>query len=705
MAIIAKIRKHAGLAVALIGIAIVGFVVQDAFGRRGQQAPPVAVVNGEIISYDQFSAQVDQITEQYKRAQGPDARITEEDLNQIRSMAWQRLLTEYLMTEACTNVGLNVPGEEMNDMYYGKFISPYLYQYFTNPKTGQYDRQQVMNIINNFDQLSAQDQASLIDLERIIKSERLKEKYYYLIARSYYMPKAMAAYELTKQSDAYTARYVSLPFSEIADADIRIGKSDYQKFYNKNKYMFHQNKSRSVDYVVFDVTPTPQDMAELTRQAAELYAEFQSEENIPDFVNAVTAGERFDSTYMNRSEIYPGWDTLFNVQAGTFFAPRRVGKTFQMAKLMDVQMRPDSLHIKHIFLSYTEAGSQSGRNKEQSRRLADSLTEIINTDPSVFGQLAAQYSEDPAAGQNGGDMGWQKDGFFIGYLNKAVLRTPSGKAATVEGPTGFHVLYVVEKTQPVKKVLAALVSIPVEPSTTTTKNVYTQANQLLGQCKGSVALLDSAASKMGIRVRQASVTELETSLPGANQAREVIRWAFNKDSKEGEVASQVFEMENRYVIAGLRSINEDEYMSLERAMEIPQVEFMVKQDKKFDLASEKLSASDNLEDIARSLNVKVDTALGISLMSYPMLANGSYEPSVIGTICGMEKGKISKPVKGNMGAYRILLDQVSAGKVSQDQIDQYSRQRQMQFLQAAANYVGSALEKAAKIEDNRGFYF
>lgn len=705
MAIIAKIRKHAGLAVGLIGIAIVGFVVQDAFGGRGQQAPPVAVINGEILSYDRFSAQVDQLTEQYKMAQGADMRITEEDLEQIRSLAWQRILGDYLLNEACAKAGLAVSPEELNDMYYGEFISPYLYQYFTNPQTGQYDRQQVMNLINNFSQLSPQDQAALLDLERIIKNERLKEKYYNLATRSYYMPKAMAAHILATQSDSYTARYVSYPFTEIPDDEVRIGKADFQKYYNENKYMFRQNKSRTLDYVVFDVTPTPQDMADLDKQVNELYAEFLEEANVPDFVNAVTSGERFDSLYLTRSEILPGWDTLFEAEAGTYFAPRRVGKTYQMAKLMDAQMRPDSLHVRYIFLSYAEAGSQSGRNKEQSRHLADSLTTVIGNNPALFSQIAGQYSEDPSVMQNGGDMGWLKEGSFIGFLNKAILSTPEGEAVMVEGPNGFHIFYVEGKTRPVKKVLAAIVTIPIEPSAATTKSVFTQANQLLGQAGGSVALLDSAASKMGMRVRQASVTGMESALPGVNQAREVIRWAYNKDSKEGEVASQVFEMENRYVIAGLRAINETEYMSIERAMEIPQVEFMVRQDKKFAQAAQKLAASNNIEELSASLSLKIDTAANINMASYPMLANGSFEPAVIGTICGLEQGGFSKPVKGNMGAYRVLLEQATEGKASAQQVEQYCRQQEMQFLQSAANYVGSALEKAATIEDNRGFYF
>ena len=428
MAIIGTIRKHAGLAVALIGIAIIGFVIQDAFGGRGQSAPPVAVIDGESISYDLFSLQVDQLTDQYIQSQGGNVSLTDADREQIRTIAWQRMLSDLLMNEACSKTGIQVSSAELNDMYYGKFISPILYQYFTNPQTGQYDRQQVMNIINNFSQMDPQSQAALSELENIVKTERLKEKYINLASKSYYVPKALAMLQASQQSTSVNARYVSLPYSSVADTEVELTKSDYQKFYNENKYMFKQNKSREISYVVFDVTPTPQDMADINMEVNELYVEFQQENNVPDFVNAVTSGDRFDSLYRNESEVFQGWDELFDAEPGTFFAPRRMGQTYQMAKLMDVQMRPDSMYIHHIFLSYTEAGSQSGRNKAQSRQLADSLLTVINAHPAQFGDLAVRFSEDPSAQQSRGELGWMLDGSLMSSLNKAALATPAGKA-------------------------------------------------------------------------------------------------------------------------------------------------------------------------------------------------------------------------------------------------------------------------------------
>ena len=702
MAIIGTIRKHAGLAVALIGIAIIGFVIQDAFGGRGQSAPPVAVIDGESISYDLFSLQVDQLTDQYIQSQGGNVSLTDADREQIRTIAWQRMLSDLLMNEACSKTGIQVSSAELNDMYYGKFISPILYQYFTNPQTGQYDRQQVMNIINNFSQMDPQSQAALSELENIVKTERLKEKYINLASKSYYVPKALAMLQASQQSTSVNARYVSLPYSSVADTEVELTKSDYQKFYNENKYMFKQNKSREISYVVFDVTPTPQDMADINKEVNELYVEFQQENNVPDFVNAVTSGDRFDSLYRNESEVFQGWDDLFDAEPGTYFEPRRMGQSFQMAKLMDVQMRPDSMYIHHIFLSYTEAGSQSGRNKTQSRQLADSLLKVINANPAQFGDLAVRFSEDPTAQQSRGELGWMLDGTLMSNLNKAALATPAGKATMAEAPNGFHILYVAQKTQPVKKILAAVVNIPIEPSTATTKSVYTRANQLMADCHGNVAQMDSAARKIGMRVRKNSVTELASSLPGVNSAREVIRWAFNDDTKEGSVASQVFEMENRYVIAGLSSINEDEYMSLDRAMEMPQIANMVRQNKKFNILAQKMEGN-SLETIAQNNNIKIDTVFGMSMNGYPSL-NG-YEPKIVGAMCGSTQGQLSKAFQGNNGVFRFIVDNIAAPEATPAEIVRLTNQLEMQYTQSAANRVYSALEEAAVIEDNRGFYF
>ncbi|MEG2666514.1 MAG: peptidylprolyl isomerase, partial [Bacteroidales bacterium] len=649
---------------------------------------------------------VEEITEQYKRAQGEEVSITPEDLEQIRSMAWQRMINDMLMNESCHKLGINVTTEEMNDMYYGKFISPILYNYFTNPKTGVYDRQQVMMLINNFAQLSDQDKSTLSDLEKIVKQERIKEKYYFMVAKSSYLPKAIAANYIEDQMDPSYSRYVALNYMDIPDSKVTIKESDYKTFYEENKYLFKQDVSRAIQYVVFDVSPTPQDMAAIEEQVSKLYADFHTEENLPDFINAVST-VHFDSIYKTHNQIASAWDSvLFNASAGTFFAPRRIGNTFQMAKLMDIQMRPDSVKVSHILIAYKETGSQTKRSKAQAEALADSLKGVLTQNPNMFATLAQQYSEDPSAAQNGGDLSWQKEGLFVKPFNDAILAGSIGSLSVVETQNGFHVLSIAGKTSSVKKVLAGIISVPIEPSSATMKSVFTLANRFLSESH-TIAEMDSNGSKKRYRIRaDEAVAELAYQLPGVNSAREIIRWAYSKEAKEGKVADKVFEMENQYVIAGLSKIRKEGYIPFEEAKTMPAVEARVKMDKKAEMLIQKVNAIgaySQIAQVASKLNTVVDSANGITFNAYAY-GNRGFEPEVIGHLFGMKKGQISKPIKGNSAVFVVELDNITKTNPA-PMIPMVQMQSAQNFQQGITGFVAGALEKMAKIEDNRSFYF
>ena len=58
MAAIEKIRRHSGLLIAIIGIALLAFVLQDLFHSQGRNREyNIAVIDGEKIPYQDYDAQ------------------------------------------------------------------------------------------------------------------------------------------------------------------------------------------------------------------------------------------------------------------------------------------------------------------------------------------------------------------------------------------------------------------------------------------------------------------------------------------------------------------------------------------------------------------------------------------------------------------------------------------------------------------------
>ena len=154
MGIIGSIRKHSWIAVALVGIAILAFIagdkVFDIFKKDNRDQ--VGKVAGVTMNWARFNGLVTEMEDNYKMQQQTTQVPVEMEM-QIRDQVWQQFVDETLMEEQTSKLGLQVTTAEVNDMYTGTFIHPYVRQSFTDPKTGQFDQRQVNYWIENFDQL------------------------------------------------------------------------------------------------------------------------------------------------------------------------------------------------------------------------------------------------------------------------------------------------------------------------------------------------------------------------------------------------------------------------------------------------------------------------------------------------------------------------------------------------------------------------
>ncbi|PIE88264.1 MAG: hypothetical protein CSA04_02800, partial [Bacteroidetes bacterium] len=446
MAVIGRIRQRSTLLIVVIGVALAAFILGDFFKRGRRQETNIGVIAGEKISVIDFNNRVDRVVEMREKSSGE--RLNADELFSIKQTTWNEYVQDLLMGSEYEALGLVVSKDELNDLIRGEDPHPYIKQNFTNPQTGEFNAQQVgmfLDNLNNPSVVSPEMKNNYLYLEGLIKKDRMQTKYFNLLSQGYYVPSAFSKADYEAKNKVVKYQFVAASYKSVPDSSVSLSQADYEKYYEENKYRYKQDKSRDIEYVVFDVRPTQKDRAELQKMVNELYKEFQETENIPNFVNAVS-DQRYDSSWVKPSQLPVMMASKVKTATkGSYVAPYFANNAFHFAKVMDMMNRPDSMKATHILISYKgayRADTSVSRTKEEAQKLADSLMKVAKRRPSKMETLATNFSNDPSAKTNKGDLGWFMDGMMVPSFNNFVFTHEKGVVGVTETPFGFHVVRV-----------------------------------------------------------------------------------------------------------------------------------------------------------------------------------------------------------------------------------------------------------------------
>ena len=310
MGIIGSIRKHSGIAVAVVGIAIVAFIIGD-LAKNNRGVPDMGQIDDQTITYNRFNEKVEEMENSYKAQQGI-AQIPTDVEYQLRDQVWQNLVTETLTDKEFDKLGLQLTPAELNDMYMGTFIHPYIRQIFTDPQTGNFNPATVKQYMSNFENLDTAQRMQLVEIEKTVKEDRKQQKYSALIARGLYMPKAIANQIVEMGSKLSNVTAINCSYQSLPDEEVgALTDQDYQNYYNKHKAEFRlRDELREIDYIIYPVVPTQQDLANIQAEVQQTWEEFQTiaPEELTFFVNAESS-RNYDSTYRKASEFASPMDS------------------------------------------------------------------------------------------------------------------------------------------------------------------------------------------------------------------------------------------------------------------------------------------------------------------------------------------------------------------------------------------------------------
>ncbi len=708
MALIGTIRKQSGLLVVIIGLALAAFVLGDFLkpsSSRSQQF--IAEIYGEDIPWSQFNAKFDQNLDIQKRNQKKE-QFTQDELFNIRQQTWDQMIQEAVMAKEYEELGVVVSAEELFDQLQGDNPHSYIKQYFKDPQTQEYDPQLVRNYMKQLDGMDATSKNQWDVFVDAIKQDRIKTKYQNLITKAYFMPDTFIVRDFIDRKKTAEIRLVGVNYSTINDSLVTVSEEDYKKFYNDYKQNYEQEASKDIEYVIFDVKPSAKDRTAIRKEVMAIYNDFKKAENVPLFVNA-ESDNKYDSTLYKLGELPARMDSImFNSPEGAFYAPYQENDAWHMAKLVDVQMRPDSMKASHILISYAGnpyASQDVTRIKVAAKALADSLKLAVLASPEKLEALAKQFSDDPSVKDNSGDMNWFADGMMVYPFNQAVLEAQVNEITFCESQFGFHIIKVTGKKEATKKVRVAMVDREISPSKETNQEVYTKASLFQGQAT-SVEAFDTLATNMGLSKRVApGIQTMGNRIAGLDNARQITKWAYIDGIGVGSV-SHVFSMEDRYVVAMVTEVKEKGIPELEDLKE--HLEPLVKKELKGDMMVEKMQAtakdSKNLAQMAQKLDTKVDTVPNITYASRSIPRFGN-EGNVLGKVFSMKTGVISKPVKGNNAAFFVVVDKTHEPNMSEDKsISETQLLRSFTSSVSNGQYI-KALEEKAEIVDNRVTFY
>lgn len=677
MASLNTLRTKFGIVLSIvIAGALLAFILslKTEMGFSGND-PRVGVIDGEKINYSEYYNQYEQI-----KAQSGAQESNEQQSAMLANAAWQALIGKYVLTPGFDKMGLRVTEPERMSMVSGQHPSQAFYNAFADPRTGEYNVAAVHQFLSEAE-ANAQAQQAWAQLNEQARMEREVAKFLGLIKGGVYVNSLEVANGVNSANNTYAGKWAGKKYSAVPDSLIQLKSSDIKAYYNSHKNMFKQTPSRALSYVVFEVSPTDDDMLALEKSVAEVGAQFAATEELKSFVRANRNGKIADN-YVSAKQLSE--EEAKALLDGATYGPVLKNNEWTMARALDTKIVPDSMGIRHIVLPYTQEA------------LADSLLTVLKGGAD-FAQVAAQYSVYDATAANGGEVGVMPFSAFSGEFAAALANAKTGDIVKIASGDAIQLMQVYRADKPSKHVQVASITYPVEASAATRRDIHNQAGTFSVNAKGSVEAFNDAASAAAVTPRIASLAQGERTIRGLEDSRDVARWAYG--AEVGDV-SEIFPVGKDYVIAMLTEIDDNEFAPLEKVS--AQIRAQVLRDKKYDYIVKGLSGS-TLDEQAKSLGTEVADFDNVTFGAFYVNGPG-FEPRLIGAISSTtEKGVLSAPVKGLSGVYVFEVDDIQTSDKQTAEGEKVRAQAMAESM--AQQFSVQAIQQMAKIQDLRGKYF
>ena len=247
------------------------------------------------------------------------------------------------------------------------------------------------------------------------------------------------------------------------------------------------------------------------------------------------------------------------------------------------------------------------------------------------------------------------------------------------------------------KVLIADVVKEIIPSNESSNNNYRKASQAEFDANNDLPL-NSSDSSLFVDSFE-SFENFDSGLPGIINSRQVIKWLYEDQTREGNVKR--FSLNEGYLVAKALSFNKKSLPNVNEVRD--EVANILLKEKKFDFFEKKYKGSSDIELISKDYEIELERATAVT-QNDPILVGAGNEPYIIGSSFSLDVNETSKILKGNNGIYLVRLlskeiaDDISIGEAISNSMSDREIER-------ISTLIPEVLESKAEIVDNRSLYY
>jgi len=715
MAILNKIRQRSLVLILVIALALFSFVIGDLFKNSdalfGTSQDVVATVNGKDINRLEFLQKVKNYQD------GARGSITE---TQSKNTIYDREVESIVMETEYESLGLSVEAEETLDLlkdnmaFYPEFLD----------ENGIFSKAKLQAFIANLKEIEPETSILTVNNQPInvnysswsvneqgISKNALRQSYYNLIKAGIGATVAEAKDNYLGDSKTVDIRYVQVPFTSIADSLVEVKKSDIKSYVDAHKDDYKVDASRELVYVEFkeDASKADEDniksgLLELLNDKVEYNPNSKNNDTIPGFNSTTNIEEfvnswsdiRYDDSFLRPSQLPAiAKDSIAALEVGNHFGPYKDGEYYKLTKLIEAKRLPDSVKVRHILIPYvgaTRAPADVTKTPEEAEKTADSILSILKNNRSKFVSLL-ELSSDKVSNEKDGVIEFAYNSSFAPEFKAFSFDNEKGAIDIVGTSFGYHIIEILDQSNFNNTVKVATLADKIEPSEQTLQDVFNRMSKFEIAAKDKD--FNDLAKEKELSVKPIEFKELDENIPGLGSQRDIVRWAFNKDTEEGDFKN--FSISGfGFIVAKLVEKKEEGLMSVEDASvtALPKV----RNEKKAKMILGKITAT-SVDDIAKNQSQSVRTAKAVT-MNNTTLSGAGVEPKVVGSVFGLAEGAVSKPIEGEKGVYVVEVTKINPAT----EVDNYTailNRLSSTRKNTVQSKVYEALKEVADIEDNR----